>query len=321
MLPLAILAGCGDGSDITGGADESDVNMVEPVDVIELTEPTLSPEPEVVEPESVLQYQTGALSAEEEAVVLEAMTTLQQNLEIPEYMGEGIHMISNEEWLDGMCKGIYEGSRSYFLQKGTEVLLILQLGYDIAGEPYANVFCPGENGAVLVLKQAGRITWLLQTNVVDGEYQGEFEIWQFDGESGHIQREQGTYAAGIIVGEYKKSEYTGGAGEAFDMWTNRENFEYKTTTITYDETGEPIPTATPQPTATPKPATQRPPAQSTPQPTPQPTPEPTPQPPQNPQPPVQQPQPTPAPTQEPPADSGPTLNTDDDVDYREVGEV
>ena len=286
------------------------------------SEPEPEPEPE---PEIGLRYQTGQLTAQEETAVLEAMTTLHQNLEIAEYVGEGIHMISGEGWLEDMCRGIYEGSRSYSLQKGEDVLLTMQLGYDIDGEPYANVYFEGENGSVLVLKQSGRTTWLLQTGVADGKYEGAFETWLFDGESGSIQREQGTYAAGTIVGEYKKSEYTGGPGEAFDMWTNRENFDYKVTTVTYDGNGEIAPTPTPTPTQKPQ-TTQKPPVQA-PDPTPEPTPEPTPQPPaqnppaQNPppaQPPAQTPQPTPQPTPEPtlePPEDTPTPGGDTDIGW------
>ncbi len=318
ILPLAILAGCGDGTEMGGEPSESVIAPVEPVDVSELMEPTPTPEPEAEpEPEPVeteaLQYQSGQLTAEEEAAMLEVMTTLRQNLEIPEYVGEGIHMISGEEWLETMCQGIYEGSRSYSLQKGGDTLLVLQLGLDIEGKPYANVFYPGAEGSVLVLKQTGSTTWLLQASVENGKYEGAFETWLFDSESGHIQWEQGTYSAGVIVGEYKKSEYTGGSGAASDMWTNRENFDYKTTTVTYDENGAIAPTATPTPTATPKPPTQTP--KPTPQPTPQPTPEPTPEPPaQNPQPPAQTPQPTPEPTPEPPEDT-PTPGGDTDIGW------
>ena len=314
ILPLAILAGCGDGSGT--GSEESGngiVDRIEPVDVTGLTDPTPEPEPTPEPDQAALVYQTGSLSEDEQGKMLEAMTTLHQNLEVPEYIGEGIHMLSNEEWLEEICQGVYEGSRSYSLQKGGDTLLVLQLGLDIEGKPYANVFYPGAEGSVLVLKQTGSTTWLLQASVEKGKYEGAFETWLFDSESGHIQWEQGTYSAGVIVGEYKKSEYTGGSGAASDMWTNRENFDYKTTTVTYDENGAIAPTATPTPTATPKPPTQTP--KPTPQPTPQPTPEPTPEPPaQNPQPPAQTPQPTPEPTPEPPEDT-PTPGGDTDIGW------
>ena len=317
ILPLALLVGCGDGTGmgIGGVSGQSIIDEVEPVDVTEITE-SPSPEPEETpEPETAVLYHAGALTPEEENSVLEIMKTLLQNLELPEYIGEGIHTISAEGWLETMSQGIYEGSRSYSLQKGTDVLLTLQIGYDIEGKPYANVFYPGGDGSVLVLKQAGKVTWLLQTGVANGKYEGGFEIWQFDGESGRIVHEQGTYAAGIIVGEYSKSEYTGGAGEAFDMWTNRENFEYKTTTTTFDENGEPLPSATPVPTQKPVTTTQKPPAQTAP-PTQAPTAEPTPEPEPNPPAPPSTPAPTPEPTPEPSPEPTPEpTGGDTDIDW------
>lgn len=302
VLLAAVLTGCGDGSDM----QEVVVDSLEPVDLTVSAEPEETQEPETAETvEVTLEYRTGMLTAEQEIAVLEAMTTLRQNMEVSEYVGEGIHMVSSEEWMETMQQGLYEGSRNYCLQRGEEVLLSVQVGVDIKGTPYANVFYQGTEENVMLLKQAGGVTWLLQTNVADGKYDGAFEIWEFDSGTGHIVSERGTYARGIIVGEYTKSEYTGAPGEAFDMWTNRDNFEYETTTTMYNANGEPEATPTPEPTATPKPA-----PKTTPKPTqkpaqtPAPTPEPAPEqpdnnnnnnpPPQNPE-----PQPTPEPAPEP----------------------
>lgn len=308
-VTMVIFAGCGDGSE-ESMTTESVFGAVEPVDVSILDE-TQEPAETVAPEEICLLYQTGELDAESEAAVLEALSSLHQNLEIPEYRGEGIHLLSSQEWLETVSQGIYEGGRSYCLKKGDETLLAVQIGYDIEGKPYVNVFYPEESGSVLLLKQEQGTTWMLQTGIAEGKYQGSFEVWQFDSETGHIQREQGTYSAGILVGEYTKSEYTGEPGDAYDMWTNRENFEYKTTTEEYDENGEPVATPTPTPAPTPKP-TKKPTA--TPKPTQAPTPAPTqePAPPSNPQPnnPQPTPAPTQAPTQEPPAPTPSTGESD-----------
>ena len=137
--------------------------------------------------------------------------------------------------------------------------------------------------------------WLLQTSVSGGVYNGAFEKWQINGGSGSILKETGTYANGTIVGEYTKAERTGNPGEAFDLWTNRDNFEYNTTKETYNEEGEIAATPTPVPTATPKPTKK--PVQTT-APTPVPTAKPTPEPEPDPTP-APTPEPTPAPTPEP----------------------
>lgn len=261
-------------------------------------EPTQEPpEEELPEPpaEPELVYGTGRLTEAEEALILNNMKTLRQNLELEEYIGEGIHMVSDEEWFDSMAPRLYEGIRSYVLQKEEEVLLTFQVGYDASGEAFIHVFCPMSDGRIVVLRQDGSVTWLLRTAVTeDGLYEGSFERWLIDSAKGEIRLEEGTYAAGIVVGDYSVSVCSVDPGDAFDLWTNREGFAYETTTVEYDQQGELVPTPTPEPTPTP---TRRP---TAPVKTPEPTPEPTPKPTQAPAPqPEPEPESTPAPTPEP----------------------
>lgn len=97
---LAVLsAGCGDGSEELSAMNSIDV--VEPIDlgsemasgeesgeVGGTAEPVSAGETAAPVQENGLSYGTGDLSPEAEAAVLEAMTTLQQNLELPEYVGK-----------------------------------------------------------------------------------------------------------------------------------------------------------------------------------------------------------------------------------------
>lgn len=100
ILMAAALTGCGDGTDEV--MSESSISVVEAV--------TITNEPVNAEPESAgsepagmeLLYGSGQLTAEEEGEVQEAMKTLYQNLEVPEYVGEGIHMVSSAEWEETM---------------------------------------------------------------------------------------------------------------------------------------------------------------------------------------------------------------------------
>ena len=224
ILPLAMLAACGDGSE--AAMDEKTLNTLEMVAMDDDTSPEEGPGEELAD-EISLQYLTGDLTPEGQAQVLEAMTDLQRNLEIPEYLGEGIHLVSDAAWLETMSRELYEGSRNYVLQRGGEMLLSVQVGLDMEGKVSVNVFYPGQEGKVLVLKHEDGAIWMLQTGLADGKYDGAFEIWQMNGTTGHIRREQGSYAAGTVVGEYTKSEYAGAPGDVFDMWTNRENFVYE----------------------------------------------------------------------------------------------
>lgn len=306
MGAAVALAGCGDGTDELGNSGESGFTMVEPTDLSGMVSGTMeesqgkAPEADGAAQGMGISYITGQLTEEEETAVLEAMKTLHQNLEIEDYIGEGIHLVSSEVWFESMAARLFEGCRSYTLEEDGKVLLSVQVGYDIAGNPYANICYQGEDGKLLLLKQAAGVTWLMETTVADGRYEGAFNIWQFDTVQGKIERQQGTYAQGILVGEYTKSVYDKAQGGAFELWNNRENFAYETNTMVYDEQGEIIPTPSPEPTPQP---TKRPAVTSTPTPTQAPTPAPTPEPPAkepDPQPePEPEPQPTPAPTQAP----------------------
>lgn len=314
ILLAAVLTGCGDG---TGDSmSESSVSVVEAV--------TITNEPVSAEPKPAgveLLYSSGQLTSEEADKVQEAMKTLHQNLEVPEYIGEGIHMVSSAEWAEILSQGLYEGCRSYTLQEGETVLLSVHVGYDIEGNFYANICYQGKEGELILLKQENGVTWLMQTEVSDGKYNGAFETWQIDSKTGYIVKEAGTYAGDVVVGEYTKSEYTGAPGEAFDLWTNREGFSYVTTTVKYDEQGEIVPTPTPVPTVTPTPKPTNKPAVapkpvSTPTPTQAPTPEPQPDPGPEPEP-APKPDPEPQPTQapEPQDPAPPSTGGDTDIEW------
>lgn len=269
----------------------------EPADTTEQSVEETPEPPEETEPRLV--FSTGCLTQEEEAVILDNMLTMAQNLELSDYIGEGISMISSPEWFESMAIRLYEGVRSYVLQKGDEILLTVQVGNDLSGKPFTGVFFPGANDKAIILRQEGDVTLFLQTTVTEkGLYEGAFEQWTIDSATGEMRLEEGTYSAGIIVGEYSVSTCSAEPGSAFDLWTHRADFAYETTTVEYDANGEPVATPTPEPTQTPTPtkkpaATQKP---ATPAPTQ------TPAPPSNPEPapePEPTPEPTPAPTPEP----------------------
>ncbi len=293
-----VLTGCGDGNENVGLIIEEE-ETGQPVDVaaqpVEAT-------PELTEQGVQILYQTGELTQEEEQTALNAMQTMYQNLELEEYLGEGIHEISSEEWMETFGIRLVEGSRTYYLQENGEIVLMVQVGTDISGESVSNVFYQNDKGQVILLKQGGSVTQLITADTADGQYDGAYSLWQFDQETGEIRHEEGTYAAGVIVGEYIIEEREGTtASSAFDLWNNREGMEYIRTTLKYSDKGELIPEETPAPTATPKPS-------ATPKPAATPKPSATPKPATTPKPAAT---PTPAPTPEPSSDNDDKNNEDD----------
>lgn len=332
------MTGCGDGSKI-------EVSSLDPQPISTPGGENLPPEGQTsaegqapaagAEPEAAgeirLLCSTGMPG--EESRVTEAVTELYRNMEVEEYLGECIHIVNSESWYDTLAADMIEGARSYTLQQGDEILLSVQVGYNISGEFYSNVWYLKE-GEMILLKQEGSAVQMILAEVKEGVYEGSFEKCTIDSATGEVRREQGTYSGGRPTGEYSVMVKKGnGEGDAFDLWNMRENFAYETTVTQYDDQGNrieptpeatatpeatttPKPAATPKPTATPKPAATPKPT-ATPEPTPAPpaatpappppvvtaAPDPTPPPPvvtAAPEPtPVPTPEPTPAPTPEP----------------------
>ncbi len=333
ILTAVLFTGCGDGSETGEGL----LDALEPIAL------TATPDPESAqatgEPDKTSEPGTGEsgsqssgledLGPEVAATVLESLNNLKQNMELPEYLGEAIHLVSSEEWFASVAVELRDGSRSYLIGGAGGPSLSVQVGYDTEDKPYVNASYQTE-GQILLLTYAKEAARVLQTGVSGGAYNGAFEEWQINGGTGYMLKETGTYVNGILVGQCTKAEYTGGPGDVFDLWTNRENFEYKITELNYNEQGqvEPVPSATPavtqkpavtdrpvrttapsaaptvkpqRPTQAPPQPTQEPP-QSTPEP-PQPTltpPEPTQAPPEPTQAPPEPTQAPPEPTQAPP---------------------
>lgn len=176
--------------------------------------------------------------AEEEDVILTQARTMLQNLELPEYLAEGIHTVSSPEWMDIMMPRLYQGQRSYFLQEGDRTALIIEAGYDENGMSFSNVWYLGADGHTVVLQQRGAVTQLLMTQMAEGEYHGAFESWVLNGNTGDILQEQGTLTHGRYTGDYTARIHTGTeSGAVFDLWNMREGMAYTVYTGHFDEQG------------------------------------------------------------------------------------
>lgn len=178
---------------------------------------------------------------EEEAALSEAETML-QNLKLPEYLSEAVHMIGSDEWIDTMMPKLYEGKRNYFLTEEGKTALSIQAGFDEAGLPFSNVWyktTEDSGDKIILLSRSGNTLQFLTTGLTDTSYDGAFELWGIDRSSGSIYREQGTFVKGVYTGDYTVSLHSGSsAGDFFDLWNNREGMEYVTYTGSFDSEGK-----------------------------------------------------------------------------------
>ena len=176
------------------------------------------------------------LSEEDETVQEEAKQML-QNLQLVDYLNDGINQIRNDNWMDTMMPKLREGKRNYFLSQNGEILLAIQAGFTADGQPDTTVWYQGEE-QVLVLKRTGDSVQFLRTGMKDGAYDGVFDSWNCDGNTGDIIHEQGTFQAGVMTGDYTAYVHTGsGAGDLYALWSNRETMEYHTYRGNFNEQG------------------------------------------------------------------------------------
>uniref|UniRef100_UPI004056E886 hypothetical protein n=1 Tax=Acetatifactor sp. TaxID=1872090 RepID=UPI004056E886 len=178
-----------------------------------------------------------SVNLEEESEEIQSQAQLMlQNLELEEYLNESVNLIITEEWFQTMMPKLYEGHRTYFLQRNGETVLLIDVGYDAACEPYSDVWFLGEQ--VKVLRHAGNAVQLLTTQMENGNYQGAFDSWLVDGSTGDIYHETGTFANDVLTGDYTASIHSGEeASDIFALWSNKDTMEYSIYHGNFDEQG------------------------------------------------------------------------------------
>ncbi len=176
--------------------------------------------------------------AEEGEFVRQESQTMLNNLELEEYCDEAINMIVNSQWFDTMMPKLMEGRRNYYLEQNGQVALVIQAGYRESGAPFSYVWHTGEEGEVLFLAREGNTLQMLETTLMDGSYNGDFQAWSLDGSTGDIIREEGTLEKGAYIGEYTIGVREGkGSSDLFSLWSNREGMEYTEYTGIFEEDG------------------------------------------------------------------------------------
>ena len=177
------------------------------------------------------------LEEEEEAVRSEAQL-MQQNLELEEYLDESVSLISSGQWMETMMPKLSEGARNYFLQSEGNTVLTLQAGYDRQGVPFSKVWYFGTDGKVTLLQRKGNTVQMLNTQMTESGYNGAFEAWACEGDTGNVLYEQGTFVNGLYAGDYTAKLHTGTEGsDVFSLWSNRQGMEYIVYSGHFDEQG------------------------------------------------------------------------------------
>lgn len=191
------------------------------------------------EEEAFLRLQEISVNLEEETGEIRALADeLLQNLELAEYFAEGIHTVSDRNWIARMMPKLCEGKRSYFLQKDGRIELLLEVGYTENGDPWAEVWYQDDAGQQTALEYRDRTLRVLLTKVSENIPSGSFEQWTLAESTGDVLCEKGSLIEGRCVGQYTaKLSVQNSSAAAFDLWNMRDNLLYTTYLGEFDEAG------------------------------------------------------------------------------------
>ena len=191
------------------------------------------------EEEAFLRLQEISVNLEEETGEIRVLADeLLQNLELAEYFAEGIHTVSDRNWIARMMPKLCEGKRSYFLQKDGRIELLLEVGYTENGDPWAEVWYQDDAGQQTALEYRDRTLRVLLTEVSENIPSGSFEQWTLAESTGDVLCEKGSLIEGRCVGQYTaKLSVQNSSAAAFDLWNMRDNLLYTTYLGEFDEAG------------------------------------------------------------------------------------
>ncbi len=176
--------------------------------------------------------------AEEETAIAESVQQLYNNLSIDGYLDDGVAMLLDDAWFFTMMPKLDVGHRRYYLENEDGSLFCVEAGYNENGTRYTAVWLTQPNGEVLHLQKQSDSIYLLQTNLVDGDYQGAYETWLCLASDGDIYHEQGFFENGVNSGSYDCRAYLGSdAADILSLWGNRESFSFTSYYGEFDNLG------------------------------------------------------------------------------------
>lgn len=176
--------------------------------------------------ELLVMLQDITVNVAENAGILAEAERMHQNLDLDEYLDEGIAAILSEDWFTLMMPKLKEGHRNYYYRTEAGENLFMQAGYDDAGQKYSKVWHVNNENQVRYVYQSGESVQMFQTVLKDGQYDGNFESWVCLAGTGSVYHESGMISDGILTGDYTAEVHFGKEGsDLFALWQSRKDME------------------------------------------------------------------------------------------------
>ena len=198
----------------------------------EITEaPQMTQEPAVTEAPIQIPWEEAVSRA-----AAEQLDLLLMNLTTPEYANEAIFVLFSEEWKQAMMPQEGVGYR-YYSKELADTTIYIETGYDEQLQRNTTIWQKTSEG-IQVLRQNMNSIQSVVTNMQDGKYQGAFESWYCEADTGNVIQESGTFEAGVPTGTYTaKVRFGEHQTDIMSLWFMREDMEMITYEGCFDENG------------------------------------------------------------------------------------
>ncbi len=248
MSVLAVsLTGCADFQNTTVPALTSAPEMTKEPSETQAPEITIAPlvtqTPEIPEApqiteEPVVTAVPVQIPWEEElsGAAVAQMDLLLMNLTTPEYANEAIFVLFSEEWKQAMMP--LEGAGyKYYSRELADTTIYIKTGYDEQLQSNTTIWQKSSEGIQLLRQNENSIQSVV-TDIQDGAYQGAFESWYCEADTGNVIQESGTFDAGIPIGTYTaKVRFGEKQTDIMSLWFMKEDMEMSTYEGYFEENG------------------------------------------------------------------------------------
>lgn len=176
--------------------------------------------------------------AEENTQIQEMVSRLQQNLDFEEYLNEAVGLLMNPDWISVMMPKLQQGHRNYYLTAENGNTLVVEAGYDTAGQATSQVWYLTSQDQVRWIGQTSDSLQMMTTTQTNGKYHGAFDSWLVMASSGDVYHETGTFTQGVLTGDYTAQvKFGSNSLDLFSAWGTKADMEFTDYTGNFGEDG------------------------------------------------------------------------------------
>ena len=117
--------------------------------------------------------------------------------------GSAVRKILSEEWFEAFRPKTLLNFRNYRYRTDADSELLVSVGFDQYYQHSVNALMVNPNGADVSLQCSDSVISVIECEVTDGQYNGDYVLTQLNVDSGTAFVDKGSFSDNVLVGEYE----------------------------------------------------------------------------------------------------------------------